>query len=219
MMAMMRSVLSPRTAAVSSTPHHLHLSIPILPSQIVVAKHETNKRNWDTHNILYCHQQQQRLFSTRTRRRRVRGEAGGASSTHDTSRELSPDQFQSIAYDLLDKVESSLRKLLDCNDGLEIKRHPPSSTTVDTDDSESFRQHQGQLSIIVPSIGGPYDGGTYLLTIHSDENTISLQCLSGNFTYIYNTGTGEWVGQEDGHSLLGILTRDWIRQCHGVPDF
>ena len=216
MMAMMRSVLSPRTAAVSSTPHP-HLYIPILPSQFVVAKHESNKRNC-THNILYCHQQQQRLFSTRTRRRRVRGEAGGASSRHDKSRELSPDQFQSIANDLLDKVESSLRKLMDCNDGLEIKRHPPSSTG-DTDDSESFRQHQGQLSIIVPSIGGPYDGGTYLLTIHSDENSISLQCLSGNFTYIYNAGTGEWVGQEDGHSLLGILTRDWIRQCHGVPDF
>ena len=219
MMAMMRSVLSPRTAAVSSTPHHLHLSIPnMLPSQFVVAKHETNKRNC-THNILYSHQQQQRLFSTRTRRRRVRGEAGGVSSTHNTSRKLSPDQFKSIANDLLDKVESSLRKLMDCNDGLEIKRHPPSSASVDTDDSESFRQHQGQLSITAPSIGGPYDGGTYLLTIHSDENSISLQCLSGNFTYIYNTGTGEWVGQEDGHSLLGILTRDWIRQCHGVPDF
>ena len=123
MMAMMRSVLSPRTAAVSSTPHHLHLSIPIFPSQFGVARHETNKRNC-THNILYCHQKQQRLFSTRTRRRRVRGEAGGASSTHDTLRKLSPDQFQSIANDLLDKVESSLRKLMDCNNGLEIKRTP-----------------------------------------------------------------------------------------------
>lgn len=171
-------------------------------------------------NQLHAHQttnynhQPHHLFSTRTRRRRSRG---GASLNND--RNLSPEQFLSTANDLLDKVESSVLKLKSSNEGIEITRHPASSggDTSDADGSE-LREHLGQLAIKVPSIEGPYEGGSYTLTINADNN-VAMQCLSGNFTYIYNTATSEWVGQEDGHSLVGMLTRDWIRQCHGVPDF
>ena len=157
------------------------------------------------------------FFSTISRRRRNRG-GGGPSLLDDNHRDLSPRQFLSVANDLLGKVESSLMKLKTCNEGLVIKRNPPSDN--DHIDDPEFRPHDGQLSIHnIPDIGQLYDGAAYLLTIHTDTNTIALQCLSGNFTYVYNTSTAEWIGQEDGHSLLGILTRDWIRQCHGVPDF
>ncbi len=175
-------------------------------------------RSYTVNQLHYAHQttnynhQHRHLFSTRTRRRR----RGGASLNNN--RNLSPEQFLSNANELLDKVESSVLKLKSNNEGIEITRHPASSGDTSDADGSEFRQHLGQLAIKVPSIEGPYDGGSYMLTINADNN-VALQCLSGNFTYIYNAATSEWVGQEDGHSLLGMLTRDWIRQCHGVPDF
>ena len=186
-----------------------------LPTDLLSLHHHyfLNKHH-QINQTTHCnhHRQQLHLFSTRTRRRR----RGGASNNN--SQDLSPQQFLSIANELLDKVESSVMKLQSSNEGIEITRHAPSFKSKHDDDDSEFRHHLGQLSIKVPSIEGPYEGGTYLLTINSDSN-VALQCLSGNFTYIYNNVTCEWVGQEDGHSLLGMLTRDWIRQCHGVPDF
>mmetsp|Transcript_24352 Transcript_24352/g.51012 ORF Transcript_24352/g.51012 Transcript_24352/m.51012 type:complete len:282 (-) Transcript_24352:199-1044(-) len=205
----------------------------------------------------YYHQQQGlALFSTRTRRRRRQG--GGSSipsnpnpvedtaddhSTSSSANEsaaasLSSEHFLSASMSLLDRVQSAVTKLKDCNDGLEIKRHPPSSSsdsspnhaTPKPDNTESIdptnQPHGGQLSYHVLSSGDLYwGGGTYLLTIHPDNDadrggTVALRSpLSGSFTYVYNPSSKEWVGEDDGHSLLGMLTRDWIRQCRGVPDF
>lgn len=206
MMMMRVSILLSRRSLVAC-PSASARSLSTLPSRFHAVK------QLHAHQTTNYNQQRHHLFSTKTRRRR----RGGTSP--NSNRDLSPQQFLSIANDLLDKVESAVLKLKNNNEGLEIIRHPASSSgdASDADDSE-FRQHLGQLEIKVPSIEGPYDGGTYMLTINADNN-VALQCLSGNFTYVYNNTTGEWVGQEDGHSLLGILTRDWIRQCHGVPDF
>mmetsp|Transcript_25412 Transcript_25412/g.45898 ORF Transcript_25412/g.45898 Transcript_25412/m.45898 type:complete len:277 (-) Transcript_25412:306-1136(-) len=227
--------------------------------------------NANTHNITYqsfnhkhnSYQLQSLAFSTKTRRRRRQG--GGiphnpmeddssdssadnnstlssTSATGNNSAALSSEQFLSASTSLLDRMESVITKLKDCNEGLEISRYPPSlpssstnSTDNDTDENEN-QQHGGQLSIQVESTGDLYwGGGTYLLTIHPDNNADSddalsgsgsnggfatLQSpLSGSFTYGYNASTGEWVGNEDGHSMIGMFTRDWIRQCRGVPDF
>jgi len=218
------------------------------------------------------------LFSTRRRTRRSSGghfnarddeqgghDASGGSNTRESNNTIvmmAMEQFQSAANSLLDKVEVALVKLKDCNDQLEIVRHPPTSvssslnpstTTTDdstlvgngatTSDDDTILQHGGKLSITVLSSADLYwGGGTYSLTIHTNdeyyddansENSndssgtiqggggfITFQSpLSGTYTYIYNVTTREWVGEEDGHSLLGMLTRDWIRQCNGVPDF
>lgn len=188
------------------------------------------------------HQQRQNMeFSTSTRRRRRRGGGGGIpvnpveeddasndnNSTGHSAAALSSEKFLSVANGLLDKVESAVTKLKDCNDGLEITRYPPCTTDY-TSSTDEDQRHGGRLSIHVDSSGDLYwGGGTYWLTILPDDNTdngsggcVSLQSpLSGSFAYVYNSSTGEWVGNEDGHSLLGMLTRDWIRQCRGVPDF
>lgn len=182
-------------------------SLSTLPSRFYSVNNQLH-----AHQTTSYHHQPHHLFSTRTRRRR----RGGASANNN--RNLSPEQFLSHANDLLDKVESSVMKLKSSNEGIEITRHTASSGNTSDADGSEFREHLGQLSIEVPSIEGPYEAGSYTLTINADNN-VAMQCLSGNFTYIYNTATNEWVGQEDGHSLLGMLTRDWIRQCHGVPDF
>jgi hypothetical protein len=147
---------------------------------------------------------------------------------------LSSEQFLTVSTRLLDRVESAITKLKDCNDGLEVTRiapsysnnHDMSNETEKHENSEqSDEQHQGQLSIQIKPAGDLFwGGGTYLLTVHLDNNKsggfVTLRSpLSGTFTYIWNASTREWIGDEDGHSLLGMLIRDWIRQCSGVPDF
>jgi hypothetical protein len=142
---------------------------------------------------------------------------------------MSSEQFQAIANELLDRIESAVTKLKDCNHGIEITRY--SAGTSDTaDDGSTVMRHGGRLSIqVLPSGDFYWGGGTYWLTIIPDDydgsgnarsgGVVTLQSpLSGSFMYIYNTSTKEWVGNEDGHSLIGMLTRDWIRQCNGVPD-
>jgi len=191
-------------------------------------------------------------FSTKVGRRRRRGAVGGiphnpvgydddsndnaptttsSSSSVGRSPALSSEQYLSVANSLLDRVESAVTELKDCNDGLEITRYPPTSSDSSSvsmgDNEEEYRHHGGRLSIHVVSSGDLYwGGGTYWLTVLLDDadnisgGTIILRSpLSGSFTYVYNASSGEWVGSEDGHSLLGMLTRDWIRQCRGVPDF
>lgn len=190
-------------------------------------------------------------FSTKTSRRRRRGtpiisnyteENDGASNNEDISTSSSPsssssmssEQFLIVANSLLDKVESAMIKLMDCNDGLEVTRYPPSTTTSssnDDGDNDENQNHAGQLSIQIESSGDLYyGGGTYWLTVLPNNDGkgsstngggyVTLQSpLSGQYSYVYNVSNKEWVGGEDGHSLLGMLTRDWIRQAKGVPDF
>jgi len=203
--------------------------------------------NHRTSNV-YNHSQRQHImsFSTKTRRRR-RG--GGAisetfqhrspdeddntySSTTSTKPSLSEEQFKITANGLLDKVESAMIKLVDCNDGLEITRYPPSSSDESStrdysgdeeeEDDDSEEEHLGKLSIQIESSGDMFwGGGTYWLTILPESRgLVKLQSpLSGSFSYTYNTTTQDWESSEDGHSLLGMFTRDWIRQAKGVPGF
>lgn len=163
-----------------------------------------------------------RSFATATRRRRLRGGRPSTQPSSDPpsdmskivsgSKHLSQEKFQTLSKDLLDKFENSLLKLKDSNDGLEIVRSPP---------DYGGESHGGRLSVKVTATEDLYwGGGTYILTIHPENNNVTLLSpLSGNFTYVHDVDTGEWVGSDDGHSLLGMFTRDWIRQCNGVPDF
>ena len=254
----------------SSSSSHLQGRLTIISSTIRAQSDPTANIRFETGRSIsnsdgrYQHQQlQARTFSTNRRRRRRGGGGGGmiASSYNPTERYdesqdnnepspsghhtkvMSSEQFLVLSKSLLDRVESAVTKLKDCNDGLEITRYPPGATSIITgspgeseggeDDEEDGspryqQQHGGQLSILVESTGDLYwGGGTYWLTILPDNSTsgggggvVVLQSpLSGSFTYIFDDSSGEWVGSEDGHSLLGMLTRDWIRQCRGVPDF
>ena len=195
-----------------------------------------------TSNV-YNHSQPQHImsFSTKTRRRRKGGGVvletfqpvspndNNTSSTTTSKPSLSEEQFISVANSLLDKVESTMIKLVDCNDGLEITRYPPSSPEEsstdlhgDEEEEDDSEEHLGKLSIQIESSGDMFwGGGTYWLTILPESSgLVKLQSpLSGSFSYIYNTTTQDWESSEDGHSLLGMFTRDWIRQAKGVPDF
>jgi len=180
----------------------------------------------------------QRHFSTVTGRRRRGIRSSIAKDTlNDTSptqlvKNISNEHFQALAQRLLDKVESSMNKLKECNDGLDIERLGPYILNTEYLEEKNDRNdsHRGQLLIHVPPSGDTFwGGGTYKLTIHSEtidgidrqyRGYISMQTpLSGTFNYVYNVAKQEWEGTEDGHSMLGMFTRDFIRQCQGIPDF
>jgi hypothetical protein len=85
----------------------------------------------------------------------------------------------------------------------------------DDDDDDASGGGNDSSSDVPPGSSSTTNGNNY----GEYNNYITLQSpLSGSYMYIYNVITKEWVGSEDGHSLYGMFTRDWIRQCNGVPD-
>ena len=65
----------------------------------------------------------------------------------------------------------------------------------------------------------PYDLGAFALNIDYEQLTLELTSpKSGTFTYIYCLEKERWRGKDDGHDLKGMLVRDIIPLCNGVPD-
>ena len=211
---------------ISRINHALSLSqsAPRLTQQCMRANN--NLRTQTVINSFTC-----RLFSARRRRRGLPSSVAEQTPTDSapaSSANFSNQQFLPMANQLLNQIELSISKLQDCNDGLRIERHASFTDKDSQNVDERDASHEGQLLIhVAPSGDTFWGGGTYKLTIHSDpidgrnkiyNGYISLQSpLSGTFTYGLGR-TGEWESTEDGHALLGMFTRDFIRQCHGVPD-
>jgi len=62
--------------------------------------------------------------------------------------------------------------------------------------------------------------GIYKLSIDLESNSLLFSSpISGSYTYVLCASTGEFVGEDDGHSLIGLLVRDLSRQCNGYPHF
>jgi frataxin-like iron-binding protein CyaY len=62
--------------------------------------------------------------------------------------------------------------------------------------------------------------GTYRLAVDIEScNLVMSSPVSGTYTYVLCQSSGDWVGQDDGHSLIGLLVRDLGRQCNGYPNF
>ena len=62
--------------------------------------------------------------------------------------------------------------------------------------------------------------GQYVLQVDNDLRTLNLMSpISGNYTYVLCKQTHEFIDMEDNHSLVGMLVRDLIRHCNGLPQF
>jgi hypothetical protein len=62
--------------------------------------------------------------------------------------------------------------------------------------------------------------GQYVLQVDNDMFTLSLLSpMSGSYTYVLCQQTHEFIGMVDDHSLEGMLVRDLIRHCNGLPQF
>jgi len=62
--------------------------------------------------------------------------------------------------------------------------------------------------------------GQYILQVDDELCTLTLiSPMSGNYTYVLCAYTGNFIGMHDGHSCQGMLVRDMIRHCYGMPKF
>ena len=109
--------------------------------------------------------------------------------------------FQQEADKLLLKLEQALRPMEKHNDVFVITHTP--------------RNHymNGSLTLELK----PEDG-MYQIEVNDEARRIHMtSALSGQFNYKY-ASTGEWEDELDRHSMVGMLVRDLIRQCNGLPD-
>ena len=153
----------------------------------------------------YDHDCQRRRFSSGRRRRRKRENVDDSSSEDDDGRgqvkKMDRDWFVSVAKDSLIEVERALEPMVAVNDVFVIKKG-------------SNELGESLQIILSPHIG------TYQIQIDEVSQIMTLTSpQSGMYTYMYDAHTNEWIGVNDGHSFKGMITRDLIQQCHGIPNF
>ena len=109
--------------------------------------------------------------------------------------------FIQASNTFLTKAVTALEPMKAYNDVFDIKR----STN-----------EQGEKLVI----GLAPSEGQYTMQVDNKLLTINLLSpMSGNYTYVLSANTNEFVGMHDNHSLEGMLVRDLIRHCHGLPQF
>jgi frataxin-like iron-binding protein CyaY len=161
------------------------------------------------HGTIICsfHSSLKVKFAERRRRRGDRSRGYPTSDTeelienplrHDPVTDV--EDFSASASILLAKLEKALMPMKAKNDVFVVTRR---------------REELGDtLSIDLT----PKDG-SYIIEINEEEQLLSYTSpISGTHLYILSAKTREWVGAEDGHAFEGLLVRDLIRQCQGLPD-
>lgn len=116
--------------------------------------------------------------------------------------------FLAEANFFLDRVEMAVEPMKLCNNVFEVVRsYKNENKDIDESVDElriNLQPHLGIYSLLVDE-----EGMCLLMT----------SPISGLHSYVLSVVSGEWIGTEDGHSLEGLLVRDLIRQCNGVPSF
>ncbi|CAK4485781.1 unnamed protein product [Aphanomyces euteiches] len=111
---------------------------------------------------------------------------------------LRPDKFDALSKSCFERIEHALAPLLPPeNEDLSIER----TSNPDT------------LVIAVP----PKE---FILKVIAKRQKVELVSpISGTRSYAFNSKTLRWEDDTDGHDLEGLLTRDFMRLCNGVPGF
>lgn len=110
--------------------------------------------------------------------------------------------FQQEADKLLLKLDAALRPMEKHNDVFNLILTP--------------RNHYSSGSLTLEL--KPEDG-SYRIEVNDEAKKVHMTtAISGHYSYVLSASTGEWVDEEDGHSMEGMLVRDLIRQCNGLPD-
>lgn len=122
-----------------------------------------------------------------------------ASSRHEPV--TNSDHFLIASELLLDRLELALQPMRSKNEVFVV--------------TKTYR-HDGASSL---SIHLKPEHGTYVIQVDMENLRIQYSSpISGQFLYMLSAMTHEWVGDPDFHSLEGMLVRDLIRQCQGLPD-
>jgi len=112
-----------------------------------------------------------------------------------------PQLFTSAANSFLNRIQDGLEPMKECNTVFQIIRS---------------RNEDGEnLTIrLKPS------EGQYVFQVYDDMTRLTMiSPMSGSYTYVLCSRTGQFVGMDDGHICEGMLVRDLIRHCNGLPKF
>lgn len=157
---------------------------------------------------------------TRVRRRRVRRGAssqindltsqndnGGNKSTEERTSSNGGKNgpnirtFLPAARKFLARTEKALEPMKRTNDVFIIKRD-----SNEQGDNLTLRLKPGE--------------GNYILQVDEEMLTLTLSSpMSGIYTYVLCPKTGSFIGMDDGHIAEGMIVRDLIRHCTGMPQF
>ncbi|CBJ30485.1 conserved unknown protein [Ectocarpus siliculosus] len=111
--------------------------------------------------------------------------------------ELSREEIRKAGEEEVDKVEKALKAMEPFNDVFEVRR----------EGLEVFAE-------LGPEVG------TYWIKFDLSIYQICLMSpRSGPHRYIFDKGSGRWIGEADKHDFQGMLTRDIIQSACGIPDF
>ena len=190
-------------SAITATYESSSISSPYIPS-------------YSSQQRLDYHSTPQIDFPAR-RRRRPSPHRNPNGRTQDESTSSSDEtKFDSpLKHDAVDDNEKFLKAATDLLTKVEMALEPMKSK------NETFilNRSEGDIGEILTLDLGP-TLGNYSIEISNDEHCFEYSSpISGKLLYVLSSQTGDWVGQNDGHSFEGLLVRDLIRYCNGMPNF
>ncbi|OQR87470.1 hypothetical protein ACHHYP_08818 [Achlya hypogyna] len=114
------------------------------------------------------------------------------------AKKLTPDKFKALATSFLDRVESAIAPLhAPVNTVFVVERtKTPAKLTIQT------ATHLFELAVLTKA-----------------QKVEFTSPISGLRTYVYNSKTSRWEDETDHHDVEGLLTRDLMRTCTGIPTF
>lgn len=107
-------------------------------------------------------------------------------------------QFDASADAFMEKIYQALEPLRKLNEGMVLSR--------------GIEEEAGKFIMIDL---GPSMGQYNIQMYNSTQALLFESPISGQNHYMLSNN--EWIGIDDGHNFEGLLVRDLIRQCHGVP--
>jgi Frataxin-like domain len=122
---------------------------------------------------------------------------------------MDPVEFQKASAALLDKLYKALSPMKEVNDPFLLSR--------------GYDSEIGGGEFILIDLGAMQ--GQYTIQVDPEQCMLFFQSpISGHHDYYLSNKNsdekhgGEWIGAQDGHNFEGLLVRDLIRQCKGMPN-
>lgn len=201
--AVMRKVLCHRHCSRTAATFFLPVRLWTPPTTYNKPKNQVPARPFDQRNF---HSSLVVEFPIRRRRRPVKQEHNDGDGDEPSKSPLmhvpidDDVVFVQAASALLDKLEKALEPMKQKNDFFVVERF------------------FGEMGEVMTIDLGPKEG-KYRIEMSMEDHLFEYSSpISGKVLYVLSAQTGEWVGSQDGHLFEGLLVRDLIRQCQGLPN-
>ncbi|CAI5725242.1 unnamed protein product [Hyaloperonospora brassicae] len=122
---------------------------------------------------------------------------GASARRRPLRRKMSEDKFAALSAEFLDRVQTAMEPLYPpINDDFQLQRDAKDALVIRTSAQE------------------------FVVQVQSSEQQIEfVSPVSGLRTYRWNAVTKRWEDETDSHDIEGLLTRDLMRFCAGIPLF